>query len=412
MDGAVNMSPLPNAKPDKRIYQLLKTTDLANLTFSDFQKVAETIYAEQGAEDELRRIVLINLARLSCLGEWSGLTSSGSAGMTSFNITGDSGSAQTVTNSDTVTVAGGTGISSVASATDTVTVNLDDISPDPSGSYTRASITVDQQGRVTAASSGSTPTDTTYDLKAAASGSDAEIQLDASAGTDSAVKLAAGTNITLTESGGDTITIAASGGSGSSPTFSPELPGKEPTTDLSLYMVSSMGLQNAVSGGFGTYGMSSTPACWPFQAPKDGNIDHISLDITNDGSGTLKCAIYSDDEGLPNAKLSGDMTYVAGTSGTGRLDLTPPTTTTLEKGKQYWFMITESPAGTMTLRSRNITSDRAVLPISKTSSNLLVSLPHYLNVTSSTGVLPATVTIANLTGNTSASNPVWGIVYA
>ncbi len=402
------MSPLPDAKPDKRIYQLLKTTDLQNLTFSDFQKVAETIYAEQGAEDELRRIVLINLARLSVAGEWNGLTSS-SSGMTSFDITGDSGSAQTVTNSDTVTIAGGTGISSVASATDTITVNLDNILPDPSGSYTRASVTIDQQGRVTAASSGSTPTDTTYDLKAATSGTDAEIQLDASAGTDSAVKLAAGTNVTLTESGGDTITIAASGGS---PTFSPVLAGKEPTSDLSLFMVSSMGLQNPVSGGFGTYGMSTTPACWPFQAPKDGNIDHISLDITNDGSGTLKCAIYSDDEGLPNSKLSGDMTYVAGTSGTGRLDLTPPTTTTLEKGKQYWFMITESPSGTMTVRSRDITSDFAVLPISKTSSNLLVSLPHYLNVTSSSGVLPATVNTANLTGNTSASNPVWGIVYA
>ena len=74
------MSPLPDAKPDKRIYQLLKTTDLQNLTFSDFQKVAETIYAEQGAEDELRRIVLINLARLSVVGEWSGLTSAGGGG--------------------------------------------------------------------------------------------------------------------------------------------------------------------------------------------------------------------------------------------------------------------------------------------------------------------------------------------
>tara|TARA_Y100000401_G_scaffold15325_1_gene10409 strand:+ start:563 stop:1369 length:807 start_codon:yes stop_codon:yes gene_type:complete len=77
------MSPLPDAKPDKRIYQLLKTTDLQNLTFSDFQKVAETIFAEQGAEDELRRIVLINLARLSIAGEWSGLTSSGGGGSVS-----------------------------------------------------------------------------------------------------------------------------------------------------------------------------------------------------------------------------------------------------------------------------------------------------------------------------------------
>lgn len=80
------------------------------------------------------------------------------------------------------------------------------------GSYTYTALTVDAQGRITAASSGTAPSDTTYDLKAAQSGDDAEIQLDASAGTDTAVKLAAGSNITLTESGGDTITIAASGG--------------------------------------------------------------------------------------------------------------------------------------------------------------------------------------------------------
>lgn len=75
--------PLPDAKPDRRIYELLKTTDLQSLTFSDFQKVAQTIYAEQGAEDELRRIVLVNLARLSVAGEWTGLTSAGSS--SSFN---------------------------------------------------------------------------------------------------------------------------------------------------------------------------------------------------------------------------------------------------------------------------------------------------------------------------------------
>lgn len=69
--------PLPDAKPDRRIYELLKNTDLENITFSEFQGVAKTIFAEQGAEDELRRIVLLNLARLSVVGEWTGLTSAG-----------------------------------------------------------------------------------------------------------------------------------------------------------------------------------------------------------------------------------------------------------------------------------------------------------------------------------------------
>jgi len=69
--------PLPDATPDKRIYELLKTVDLENLSFADFQGVAKTIYAEQGAEDELRRIVLVNLARLAVKGNWDGLTSSG-----------------------------------------------------------------------------------------------------------------------------------------------------------------------------------------------------------------------------------------------------------------------------------------------------------------------------------------------
>ena len=69
--------PLPDAKPDRRIYELLKTTDLENLTFAQFQGVAKTVYAEQGAEDTLRRIVLLNLARLAVAGQWTGLTDTG-----------------------------------------------------------------------------------------------------------------------------------------------------------------------------------------------------------------------------------------------------------------------------------------------------------------------------------------------
>jgi len=93
--------PLPEAKPDKRIYELLKNVDLENLTFDDLQAVGQTIFAEQGAEDELRRLVLVNLARLSTVGEWTGLTSAGAAGV-NYQISELPGSPS---NLDTFTIA-------------------------------------------------------------------------------------------------------------------------------------------------------------------------------------------------------------------------------------------------------------------------------------------------------------------
>jgi len=66
--------PLPDATKDQRIYQLLKNIDLGNLTFAEFQTAGETVFAEPEAEDTLRRIVLVNLARMSVAGNWDGLT--------------------------------------------------------------------------------------------------------------------------------------------------------------------------------------------------------------------------------------------------------------------------------------------------------------------------------------------------
>jgi hypothetical protein len=72
---------------------------------------------------------------------------------TSFTVAGDSGSNQTITSGmDTLTISGGTGLSSVASATDTITINLDNTAVDPGGygsNTTVPTFVVDAQGRLT-----------------------------------------------------------------------------------------------------------------------------------------------------------------------------------------------------------------------------------------------------------------------
>jgi len=86
--GEIDM-PLPDA-PDysKRIYELLKETDLENLSYAQFQGVAEKLFIEPENEDEMRRLVLVQLARMAVRGDWDGFLS-GSTGTIGGSITND-----------------------------------------------------------------------------------------------------------------------------------------------------------------------------------------------------------------------------------------------------------------------------------------------------------------------------------
>ena len=115
-----------------------------------------------------------------------------SSASSSFTVDADEGSNLTITGSDTFRIAGGTGLTSVASATDIITLNLDNTSV-TAGSYGSATavstFTVDAQGRLTAAGT-------------------ATIAIPASAVTDfneaaqDAVGNAVGTGLTYTDSTG------------------------------------------------------------------------------------------------------------------------------------------------------------------------------------------------------------------
>ena len=56
-----------------RVYKLLKTTDLDSLSDDDLILVSNPITIEELNREELRRLVLVQLARLSVKQEWDGL---------------------------------------------------------------------------------------------------------------------------------------------------------------------------------------------------------------------------------------------------------------------------------------------------------------------------------------------------
>jgi len=60
-------------KPSKRVFPLLQNTDLENVSFATLQSTGQPISIEDMNEQEMIDLIIVNLARLTCAGEWNGL---------------------------------------------------------------------------------------------------------------------------------------------------------------------------------------------------------------------------------------------------------------------------------------------------------------------------------------------------
>ena len=142
-----------------------------------------------------------------------------------FTLAGDGGTPQEITDAQTATIAGGTGISTTASATNTLTIDLDDTAV-TAGSYGSATeiptFTVDDQGRLTAAGTASISTTLTIDADGATtedvSLADDDLQIVGGTGITTSVAKSS-TNVTVTVSGDDATTSSKGVASFSSSSF-------------------------------------------------------------------------------------------------------------------------------------------------------------------------------------------------
>ncbi len=413
-----------------RIYELLKETDLENLSYAQFQGVAEKLFIEPENEDEMRRLVLVQLARMAVRGDWNGFLSGGggsgaptdaeyvvmalngtltnerklTAGSRISITDGGAGGNVTIAAdaSPVTSLVAGTNVTlSPVSGLGDVTINAASSPVTSLVAGTNISLSpASGLGDVTisaATPTGLAPNDASY----LTLGLDGDLTAER--------VLTAGTGISFTDTGANgTLTIEATGGGGSG--YQPVLPDRDgsfPASNRELYLVSCMPpWGNTQSSSTSSTTASDSPYFRPFISPVTGTVTEIQVNVNSDtDTPDYTIGIYSDSGGLPNSKIAEGTISI---SATGVLALTSFTgTPALVAGTQYhfaWVRKDTSGAGNFTAETASTCFKYA--SVSQTYPNLasVGDTGSVVALSGSNNVLPATVSTGNL--SPFSNNPI------
>tara|TARA_R100000664_G_C2757422_1_gene145662 strand:- start:2103 stop:3281 length:1179 start_codon:yes stop_codon:yes gene_type:complete len=301
--------PLPDAsKKSPRVYRNLQTKDLENVTFSDMKTTGDPLSIELQNEDELVRLVLVQLARLTVKSEWTGLLTA-AGGMTSFDLSADSGTTETVTNGSDLKILGGTGISTTVSAPDTITITNTSSAPTQQFSLeadSGATQTVPTDGTGTLSIDGGTG------ISTATGGANDQVVIT----NDGVTSLVAGSNITLSGSTGS-VTVSASGGGGGASL--PKMVAKGFSSTYQNIMVTGVPpLVRSVTSS-SSQGFTNTGRVLYIPYVTDGHdytYGKVSVSNTVSGTGSTNFGIFtSDSDGMPDTLVANSSVSISQNSG-------------------------------------------------------------------------------------------------
>jgi hypothetical protein len=406
MGRAVIMTPpLPDApKKSPRVYRNLQTKDLEDVTFADVEATGDPLAIEMHNEDELRRLVLVQLARLTVKSEWTGLLTSsavsfpllapnGSDGAPSYSFTNDTDAGMYLTSAGNLSFsAGGEKLRVSASGLQAI--------PDGTASVPGISFAGDTQSGLLQPATNNIAIATNANERIRV-GDAGQIGIGgANYGTDGQV---------LTSKGASAA-VEWADASGGGKTFGFLI--KTPFDNTFKYFqVSNFAPFSSIN-----YSTSSTmfattrPKALPFIAPFDGTIDDAQIVVNSAVTGAkINVGIYTlDSNNYPNSKVA-EIEFDAGSTGT-KSSASITQTSNLVAGDPYYYVFwTYGGASNPQVDAISYQATSGIAPGFSTNSAQVANCITGANLTTGTS-LPATFNLVGADGPSTNNRALFTLI--